>query len=351
MIAVENTTILGKTAVILATSLLMACGSAKKDGAADEASKAPPATEKTAATAQAPATGADGICKEYADKVCAAAGEQSMTCSSFRLSTEVMADAACKAGIENLATTTAKIQSEKAVCEDLVKKLCDAIGPETKTCAMVTERTKAFPAQRCKQMASAEEFPKVVASLEQMEAQNRPLDAAKRAKIEGKDAASFGSATAKVTVVEFSDFECPYCTRAASAVDEVKKKYGDKVRVVFRHFPLSFHKNAHLASQASLYANSKGKFWEFHDLLFKNQKAMTRADLEKYAKELKFNIGDFKKALDGGTYKAAVDADLELGKAVSVQGTPTMFINGERVQNPTDINVISQQIDKLLAAN
>ena len=77
---------------------------------------------------------------------------------------------------------------------------------------------------------------------------------------------------------------------------------------------------------------------------------MTRADLEKYAKELKFNIGDFKKALDGGTYKAAVDADLELGKAVAVQGTPTMFINGERVQNPTDINVISQQIDKLLAA-
>ena len=330
----------------LALGFLIACGSPAKDGAKEKAAEKAPAK----AGAAAPAAAAGGVCADYAAKVCAAAGDKSMTCNSFKSSVELMSEAACKAGLADIATTTAKITAAQAVCSDLVDRLCKAIGPETKTCAMVTERTKAFPPERCKQMGSAEEFPKVVASLQQMEEANKPLNAEKRAKVEGTDAASFGPKDAKVTVVEFSDFECPYCTRAASAVDQVKKKYGDKVRVVFRHFPLSFHKNAHLASQASLFANSKGKFWEFHDLLFKNQKAMTRDDLVKYAKELGLNLAEFNKALDAGTYKAAVDADLEMGKLVAVQGTPTMFINGARVQNPTDINVISKEIDAALAA-
>lgn len=335
----------------LALGLVIACGSPAKDGAE---TKAPAAkTDKKSAAANAvpgQAAPAAGVCADYAAKVCAAAGDKSATCTSFKSSVELMPEAACKAGLAEIEVTTTKLAAAQAVCAELVGRLCKAIGPDTKTCAMVTERTKSFPPERCKQMGSPEEYPKVVASLEQMEAANKPLDAAKRAKVEGLDGASFGPKTAKVTVVEFSDFECPYCTRAASAVDQIKKKYGDKVRVVFRHFPLSFHKNAHLASQASLFANSKGKFWEYHDLLFKNQKAMTRPDLVKYAKELGLNLAAFNKALDAGTYKAAVDADLEMGKSVAVQGTPTMFVNGTRVQNPTDINIISKDIDAALAA-
>ena len=330
---------------MFALGLMVACGAPPaKDGADKAAEKK---ADKSQPTPEA--TPAASICADYAAKVCAAAGEKSPTCAQFKASTNLMPDAACKAGLADLATTTEKLKASQAVCADLVKRLCDAIGPETKTCQMVSERTKSFPPDRCKQMGSPSEFPKVVQSLEQMEAANKPLSAEKRALIEGPDGASVGPKDAKVTVVEFSDFECPYCVRAATAVDELKKKYGNKIRIVFRHFPLSFHKNAHLASQASLFANTKGKFWEFHDLLFKNQKAMTRPDLEKYAAELGLNMGEFKKALDSGAFKGAVDKDMELGKQVAVQGTPTMFINGARVQNPTDANVISKDIDAALA--
>ncbi|HLT35695.1 MAG TPA: thioredoxin domain-containing protein, partial [Enhygromyxa sp.] len=187
------------------------------------------------------------------------------------------------------------------------------------------------------------------AELTRMEAKNKPLEADKIAKIAAGNVPAYGPADAKVTVVEFSDFQCPYCSLAATAVDEVKQKYGDRVRFVFRQFPLSFHKEAHLAAQASLAANAQGKFWEYHDKLFANQKALGREDLEKYAQEVGLDMGEFRKALDEGTYKATVDAELTLGGEVFVEGTPTMFINGERVANATDAAAISTALDKALA--
>ncbi len=128
----------------------------------------------------------------------------------------------------------------------------------------------------------------------------------------------------------------------------MKEKYPN-VRFVFRQFPLSFHKNAHLAAQAAAAAGEQGKFWEYHDLLFKNQKALTRPDLEKYAKELNLNMAKFNKALDEKTHAASVDADMKLGGTVAVQGTPTMFVNGKRVANPTNAAVVSKDIDAALA--
>src|SRR5690606_31096550 len=125
-----------------------------------------------------------------------------------------------------------------------------------------------------------------------------------------------GDADAKVTVVEFSDFQCPYCTRAAEVANKVKENYPKGVRFVFRQFPLSFHQDAHLAAQASLAAAAEGKFWEYHDLLFENQKSLGRESLEKYAEQLGLNMATFKKALDEGTYKDAVDKDIELGGKV-----------------------------------
>ena len=120
------------------------------------------------------------------------------------------------------------------------------------------------------------------------------------------------------------------------------------MRVIFRHFPLSFHKDAHLTAQASLAAKDQGKFWEFHDLVFKNQQALTRPDLEKYAQEAGLDMAKFKAALDSGKYKAAVDADMALGGQVYVQGTPTMFINGERVPNPTAFEAFKPMVDSRL---
>ena len=113
---------------------------------------------------------------------------------------------------------------------------------------MVRSKVPSLPPSQCAQMI--EQYPKVLADLQRQEAANKPLSAADQKAIASGDDAAFGSSKAPVTVVEFSDFECPYCSRAAAVANQIKKKYPkDEVRFVFRQFPLSFHKNAHLAHQ------------------------------------------------------------------------------------------------------
>ncbi|TNF25585.1 MAG: DsbA family protein [Deltaproteobacteria bacterium] len=232
-------------------------------------------------------------------------------------------------------------------CDELVGKLCKDLGEDTETCAMVKRETPKFPPERCAQFLK--QYDQVLADLQRMEAKNKPLAAEQLAKISADDAYSFGPKDAKVTVVEFSDFQCPYCSRAANVVEQLKEKYSDKVHFVFRHFPLSFHQNAHLASQAAMAANEQGKFFEFHSKMFENQRALERADLEKYATELGLDMDKFKAALDNGTFKDAVDADIKLGESVAVDGTPTLFINGKRAANPTDFTAVQAMIDAALA--
>jgi len=142
------------------------------------------------------------------------------------------------------------------------------------------------------------------------------------------DAPSFGPKDAKVTIVEWSDFECPFCSRVGPSLKQIKETYPKDVRVVFRHQPLSFHPNAKPAAEASMAAHEQGKFWEYHDKLFQNQKALDRANLEKYAQELGLNMGQFKAALDSGKFRAKVEADASAGAAVGANGTPTFFVNG-----------------------
>lgn len=325
---------------------------AATDGAA---SKGEAAGEKDAKPGQgvpgdkaADAKAADGKdggpCEKYAAEICTAAGAQSEACAAFNAVKGIVSPKACTAGLGDMAYTQAKVKEMGAQCDELIKKLCTDLGPETQTCEMVQTMTKSFPADRC--AAMMKEYPAVLAELKRREAQNKPLDDATAKRIADSPKAAFGAADAKVTIVEFSDFQCPYCSKAADVTTQVKAKYGDKVRVVFRHFPLSFHKEAHLASQASMAASDQGKFWEYHDLLFKNQKALTRPDLEKYAQELKLDMAKFKKTLDDGTYKAMVDGDFALGQEVGVDGTPTMFINGTRVANPSSFELVSSVIDK-----
>ncbi|MDJ0762424.1 MAG: thioredoxin domain-containing protein [Myxococcota bacterium] len=287
-----------------------------------------------------------GPCGEYAQKLCDIVDPKSPTCQSVKTVTDIMPEAACKTGMADIAYSKKKHGDKRAICTELVDKLCAEIGNETKTCEMVRGQTPRFPPERCEMMMK--QYDKVVADLKRREEANKPLDAEKQKLISQGEASAFGPEDAKVTIVEFSDFQCPYCSKAATAAGEIKKKYSDKVRFIFRHFPLSFHKQAHLASQAALAANAQGKFWEYHDKLFENQRNLERADLEKYAKELGLNMKQFKKALDDETYKKAVDDDLEIGKQVGVQGTPTLFLNGDRVQNPTDAEAISKEIDKAL---
>jgi protein-disulfide isomerase len=140
---------------------------------------------------------------------------------------------------------------------------------------------------------------------------------------------SKGPADAKITIVEFSDFECPFCGKAEESVTQVMEKYAGKVRIVFRHFPLSFHPNAPKAAEASMCANEQGKFWEMHKQLFANRSALTVDDLKKHAGTIGLDQAKFNECLDGNKMKALVEADTKAGGEVGVSGTPAFFINGK----------------------
>ena len=140
-----------------------------------------------------------------------------------------------------------------------------------------------------------------------------------------------GAANAKVIIQEFSDFQCPFCGRVNPTLKQVLDEYGGRVKIVWRNLPLAFHKEAPLAAEAALEAHAqKGNdgFWAYHDKLFANQKALQRADLEKYAQELGLDMAKFKAALDSRKHKPVVDADMEIAKKAGITGTPGFVVNG-----------------------
>ncbi len=339
-----------RTALVLASVSVLAVGCNEKAPSPEPVVPSTPGEGEGPATPATP-TGSQGAetdaaCTDFQTKLCAAAGDASAVCSSIKTLAPVLTKSTCAAGVADIAATTKRIEAMPKPCTDLVKRLCKDLGPETQTCAMVTSKTPSFPDERCATMLN--DYPKVLAELKQMEAANQPLDAAKQAALVAGKPVSFGKADAKVTVVEFSDFECPYCSGASKVLNKVKKEYGDRARIVFRQFPLPFHKKAHLAHQAALAAGAEGKFWEYHDMLFANQKALDRSDLDGYAKKLGLDMAKFGAALDNGTYKAEVDSDIALGRASGVNGTPSLFVNGKRVQNPGDFGSIAKMIDGAL---
>jgi len=284
-------------------------------------------------------------CQEYIDKLCEKVGKQAPTCTDMTKAAEFFSPATCTAAKRDIKFTTDKLAEKRQKCDELVTKLCGELGKTSETCKMVETHTKNFPPERCKMML--DRYPEVLADLKKMEESNKPLAAEKQAEL-AKDAPSVGPENAKVTIIEFSDFQCPFCSRGANAVTEIKKKYAGKIRVVFRQFPLSFHDKAHVASQAALFAHSKGKFWEYHDKMFANQNALDRPALEKYAGEVGLKVDEFKKALDEKAFAPQVDADMKLGTGIGVQGTPSMYLNGKKVQNATDVEAISKMIDEAL---
>src|SRR6185295_517597 len=137
---------------------------------------------------------------------------------------------------------------------------------------------------------------------------------------------SKGPANAPVTIVEFSDFQCPFCSRLTPTLKQVEQKYGDKVRLVFSQYPLPFHQNAQKAAEASLCAADQGKFWEMHDAMFAHQDALGVDQLKAKAAELGLNAEQFNSCLDSGKTAATVQADMKEGSAAGVNGTPAMFI-------------------------
>ena len=135
----------------------------------------------------------------------------------------------------------------------------------------------------------------------------------------------------KLTIVEFTEFQCPYCSRIAPVMKELNEKYPDKIKFVYKHFPLSFHNNAKAAAAASIAAQNQGKFWEFRYALAPHSRELSDSTYIAIATEIGLDVEKFKKemVLDSAM-EARIDADFQLGVKVGVQGTPNFYINGKR---------------------
>jgi len=153
-----------------------------------------------------------------------------------------------------------------------------------------------------------------------------------------------------VTVVEWSDFQCPYCASNAPNLARLRREYGDKVRLVFRHLPLPGHPDAQLAAEAAVAAAAQGKFWEMHDRLFVARDAMGRADLEKMAADIGLDLAEFRAALDERRYRDAVADDAAAAAALGINGTPTLFLNGQPLEGAPQWDQLKMLVDLQLDA-
>jgi protein-disulfide isomerase len=158
-----------------------------------------------------------------------------------------------------------------------------------------------------------------------------------------------GSATAPVQIVEFSDFQCPFCSRVVPTMAQIQQAYGDKVSIVFRDFPLPMHQQATPAAEAAKCANAQGKFWEYHDKLFENTRALANDNLKQYAKDLGLDAAAFDKCFDSGQFKDAVQKDYQEGQKFGVRGTPAFFVNGRFVSGAQPFDAFKLIIDEELA--
>ena len=167
-------------------------------------------------------------------------------------------------------------------------------------------------------------------------------------------ASMWGNKDAPVTVIEYSDFQCPFCKRADDmVVKELKKKYGkNKIKVVFKHFPLSIHQDAKPASVASLCVQEQNmdKFWAMHDTLFNNQRNLGEEDLKAYAKKVGADMTKFEECVKSKKYEAQVQADFDEGVKVGVNSTPSFFINSQPILGARPLEEFSEIIDEELSS-
>ena len=158
-----------------------------------------------------------------------------------------------------------------------------------------------------------------------------------------------GGARAKVVIEEFTDFECPFCRGGWQTMNQVLKHYGPRVKLVFRHLPLSFHKQAMIAAEAAVCAQRQGKFWAMQDQIFQNNRALSRADLIGYARRIGLDVPRFTRDLDNHACKQRVLDDIAHSKAKGVSATPAFFINGSLVEGAYPFSHFKKLIDVELA--
>lgn len=156
-----------------------------------------------------------------------------------------------------------------------------------------------------------------------------------------------GNPNAAITLVEFSDFECPFCERQYQTMKQLLAEYPQKIRLVYKHFPLGFHANAQKAAEASECAWEQDKFWEYHDKLFGNQTSYSVENFKKWSKSLGLKTDQFNDCLDSGKYAKKVQADAKEGQEKGVSGTPATFINGQLITGALPYATFKEAIDSL----
>jgi protein-disulfide isomerase len=154
-----------------------------------------------------------------------------------------------------------------------------------------------------------------------------------------------GPADAKVTLVEFSDFQCPYCAAAAGKLEALQQAYPRDVRLVFKQFPLEIHSMAAFAAAAALAAHAQGKFWPLHDKMYAEFQHLSRAKILEWGQELGLDSARFKAGMEAATTHAVIQRDMDDGLRAGVQGTPTVFVNGKKYQGSLDFEAFRPVIE------
>jgi protein-disulfide isomerase len=175
-------------------------------------------------------------------------------------------------------------------------------------------------------------------------------DPSARYRVDIADAYADGASDARVTVVIFSDFQCPFCVRVQPTLDELQNQYKGDVRIVAKHNPLPFHGNAMIAARAAEAAGKQGKFWEMHDKLYANATALAQRDLEGYAKELKLDVSAFRRDMDAKDVQDRIDAHIAQAKLLGASGTPSFFVNGRVVVGAQPLASFKAIVDEEIVA-
>ena len=198
-----------------------------------------------------------------------------------------------------------------------------------------------------RQQRESEAYEAFISGLEEREAVEYTMGPY-RVEVAAQGEPAKGPADAPVTIVEFSDFECPFCSRVVPTLDRVKEEYGDRVRLVFKQYPLPSHANAQKAAEASLCAHDQGEFWAMHDAMFADQGNLGPDGLAAKAQEIGLEMEAFRQCLSSGKHEEAVKEDLDEGLAVGVSGTPAMFVNGRMISGAVPYEEIAQVVEEEL---
>jgi protein-disulfide isomerase len=173
-------------------------------------------------------------------------------------------------------------------------------------------------------------------------------DPSRRYTLNTNGSPSRGDASAKIAIVEFSDFQCPFCSRVTPTLEQIHKSYSDDVRIVFKHLPLTMHPKAPAAHAAAEAAHRQGKFWEMHDRIFSNQSDLAPETFTGYAQQVGLDVDAFKKDVGSDGVKKRIDADTREAAKLGVSGTPAFFINGKYIAGAQPFEAFKQRIDEEL---